>query len=306
MYKFNKILVGLDHTSMDEELINAACTVCQLSGSKEIYFINIVRDFNLPDDVRMEFPDIIDKAIEERKTQIESEVLEKFACNGVTPHFIIKQGQPTKEIMKFAAEQKIDLIVIGRKKENSSSGVLIQRLARRAGCSLLIVPSGKEMKMGKIHVPVDFSSYSKMALEKAVTFAKKLSPTPEIIVQNVYQVPSGYHYTGKSYDEFSKIMKDHAEKDYKVFIQDLKLGDIKLNDLYTLDKEDDVIAEIYKKAKKEKADLIIIGAKGRSSTTAIFIGSKAEKFLHLDSEIPVMVVRPKGKRAGIREYLKEL
>lgn len=306
MYKFSKIVVGLDQSSMDEDLIDAACSVCKLSGSKEIFFINVIRDFNLPDSIIKEFPDLINKAIDERKTQLEKEVKEKFSCEGVTPRFIIKQGQATKEIMKFSAQEKIDLIIMGRKTEKKGGGVLIQRLARRAGCSLLIIPRGIKLSFEKILVPIDFSSYSKMALEKAVHFANKLPETTTIVAQNVFQVPSGYHYTGKSYEEFSSIMEEHAEKDYNHFIQDIDFKKAKVETIYTLDKEDDVIAEIHKKSRNIKADLIIIGAKGRSSTTALFIGSKAEKLIHLDTDIPILVVRPKGKRAGIMEYLQEL
>ena len=54
------------------------------------------------------------------------------------------------------------------------------------------------------------------------------------------------------------------------------------------------------------ADAIVIGAKGRTDTTAIFIGSSAEKLIHIDSTIPIMIVRPKGRRAGIIELLKDI
>jgi nucleotide-binding universal stress UspA family protein len=291
---------------MDEQLIDAACKVCQLSGTTEIYFINVIRDLQMPDQILKEFPDIIEKALKERREKIELVLQEKFGCDGVTPHIIIKEGTPTKEILKFVTKEKMDLIIVGHKGKQKSGGVLIQRLARRAGCSLLVIPQKSKLNFERILVPVDFSNYSKMALEKAVSLANRLEVTPEVITQNVYQVPSGYHYTGKSFDDFAKIMKEHAERDYKSFIKDLKLKKVTLKDTYTLDNEEDVIAAIYKKAKKSKADLIIIGAKGRSSTTALFIGSKAEKMVQMDSDIPLMIVRPKGKRAGFMEYLQEL
>lgn len=306
MYKFNKILVSLDLTEMDEHLIDAACTICQLSGSTEIYFINVIRDLQMPEQILKEFPDLIEKALKERKEKIELILEEKFACKGVVPHIIIREGTPTREILKFVGKEKMDLIILGHKSDQKNGGVLIQRLARRAGCSLLVVPKKTKLKFEKILVPVDFSSYSKMALEKAIALANRLETTPEVITQNVYQVPSGYHYTGKSFNDFAEIMKEHAQRDYKSFIKDLQLDKVVLQDSYTLDNEEDVIAAIYKKGKKSKADLIIIGAKGRSSTTALFIGSKAEKMVQMDSDIPLMIVRPKGKRAGFMEYLQEL
>ena len=299
MYKFNKVLVGLDNSEMDVQLIKAACKICQLSGSKEVYFVNIVREFNYPDELVKEFPDIIDKALDERKSQIEANVNEHFQCD-VTHHYIIEQGKPTRFLMGFVAKHKIDLMVLGRK------NVIITRLARRASCSMMVIPKNSKLDFEKILVPSDFSTYSKMAVEKAIVLAKKSTKKPQIIIQNVFQVPSGYHYTGKTYDEFAGIMKANAEKDYAAFSSDFNFGNLPVKVVYSIDKEDDVIATIYHKAKNMHADLIIIGAKGRNATTAIFIGSSAEKLVHLDKDIPLLVVRPKGKTAGLVEYLKEL
>lgn len=60
------------------------------------------------------------------------------------------------------------------------------------------------------------------------------------------------------------------------------------------------------KAHEINANAIIIGAKGRTATTAFFLGSIAERLIQLDNDIPLMIVRPKGKNAGFLEFLKEL
>lgn len=306
MYTFHKILVGLDNSSMDTQLIKAACTICKLSGSTDLYFTNVVRDFDYPQSLLKEFPDIIEKALAERKAQIETAVKEHFSCSGVNIHYVIEQGKPTRYLMKLVNNLDIDLVVIGRKNEKEGGGVIINRLARRASCSLLVVPKDAEINLQNIWVPSDFSSYSKMALEKSVEIANRADINPTIHIQNVFQVPSGYHYTGKSFDEFGKIMKDNAEKDYQIFTSEIDFDQVAHEVIYSLDHDEDVISTIVKEARAGKADMIIIGAKGRNATTAIFIGSSAEKLIQMDSEMPVMVVRPKGKTAGLVEYLKEL
>ncbi len=306
MYKFNRILVGLDQSNMDAELIDAACKICQLSSSEEVIFMNLIRDFQMPEELLNQFPDILDKAIKEREDEIKQVVNATFTCPGVKTRFVVRQGQPTKEIMKFSAEEKIDLIILGRKKDKDNGGVILTRVARRAACSLLILPEGHHVNFSKIHVPSDFSDYSKSALEKAVEFAGQAPQGPEVIVQNVYQVPSGYHYTGKTFEEFAEIMGQHAATDYKKFTQNMDFGIVTPEIVYSHDDKDDIIGCIYARAKEAGADLIIIGAKGRSSATALFIGSKAEKLIQIDADIPLLVVRPKGKRAGIMEYLQEL
>ena len=77
MYKFNKILVGLDQSDMDAELIDAACKICQLSNAEEVIFMNLLRDFNMPEELLQQFPDILTKAIAEREASLRQEVEER-------------------------------------------------------------------------------------------------------------------------------------------------------------------------------------------------------------------------------------
>ena len=115
MYKFRKILVGLDQSPTDQMLLDAACQICQLSGSEDIYFTNFLKDFNIPEKVLKEFPDLKDKAISERKEQIEAKAKKSFTCGNVEPKIIVKPGQPTRELMKFIEKEEIDLVILGRK-----------------------------------------------------------------------------------------------------------------------------------------------------------------------------------------------
>ncbi len=308
MYKFSKILVGLDRTEIDHDLIKAASDICELSGAQEVFFINIIKDFHMPDSLLKEFPGLLDKAVKERQELLEADVKNNFKYSEVkiTVNVIVEHGQVTKSLLKIAGAEKVDLIVLGRKNEKKGGGILLNRIARRAGCSLLIVPKGAEFKTDTILVPTDFSDYSKQAMDKAISFARKSKSHVKIVVQNVYIVPTGYHYTGKSFEEFGVIMKENAKKDYHVFINQFDIEGFDVVDVYSLDKDDDIITDIFRSAKTRKANLIIIGAKGRTATTALFIGSKAEKLIQLESHTPLLVIRPKGKRAGLLEYIQEL
>lgn len=308
MYKYNKIVVGLDHTEMDNDLILAASDICTLSGSNTVYFVNVIRDVNLPEKVQKQFPDLLDRAIADRKKELEEKINSAFSCEDVelVIKVMVDQGQVTKSILNFTTKEKIDLVILGRKNERKGGGVLINRVARRVGCSLMIIPKGTRVDMRNILVATDFSEYSKSAIEKAVSLAKKSKVAEQIMVQNVYLVPVGYHYTGKSFDEFGEIMQHHAKKDFKKFVQDINFGSLKVKEIYSLDKDDDVISDIHRESKRRKASLIVIGAKGRTATTALFIGSKAEKLIQVNSAIPMLVVRPKNKKAGILDYIKEL
>lgn len=310
MYKFNKVLVGLDNTPLDKDLIVAASELCALSSSKEIFFVNIIKDFDLPDHLKKEFPNLIDQALDERKKEIKKIVSEHFIVpesseGSVKINILVEQGAITKTLLKTAEKEKVDLFVLGRK-THREAGILITRIARRATCSLLIIPKGKKANFKTIFVPTDFSEYSKSAMEKAVTLARRSEGDSKIITQNVYQVPTGYHYTGKTVKEFAKIMQENASKDCAQFMSDFKTKGLNVEHIYSLDSKDDMTGLIVKEAKHHHADIIVFGAKGRTATAALFIGSKAERLVQLNEHIPMLVIRPKGKGAGFLESIQEL
>ncbi len=45
MYKLEKILIGLDQSDMDADLVKAAAYISNVADTREIYFFNVIRDF---------------------------------------------------------------------------------------------------------------------------------------------------------------------------------------------------------------------------------------------------------------------
>ena len=307
MYQIKKLIICLDQTPMDETLVKFATYIAKINQTKKIYFTNIIRNLQIPKEVLKEFPNLIENMVEERKSQMK-EVVEKNWDSEITSEisYVVKDGQLAKKVLKLAHEKSADMILVGRKVTLPGSGVGSQRLARRASCTLMIVPENSVPKITKILVPSDFSEYSKDALEEAILISERNGKTIEIICQNVYTIPSGYHFTGKSYDEFAAIMETHAEIKYKKFIRKIDTKGVKITPLYTKDDDDDPVEDIIKKAQEIGAHGIIIGAKGRTAATALFLGSMAERLIQLNDKIPLLVTRPKGKNAGILDYILEI
>jgi nucleotide-binding universal stress UspA family protein len=79
----------------------------------------------------------------------------------------IRSGQPIKEILAEAAEQQCDLIILGCSKENGCQWDteidLPQKIARDAGCSVLVIKEGKIPK--KITCCLDQNQVSQDSLE---------------------------------------------------------------------------------------------------------------------------------------------
>jgi nucleotide-binding universal stress UspA family protein len=307
MEPIKNVLVGLDLSVLDDTLIQFAALIADASDAENITFVNIVKNLDIPDDVLKEFPDMKKNALNEREKQLKEKVAHYYKPNRrANISFLVKAGRGAKAILETCGKLDIDLIVLGRKITLSGDGVLATRLARRASCNLLIIPEGKELKLSKFLIPIDFSHHSNLAINKAIEIADRYEGDIEITAQNVYSVPAGYHYSGKSYEEFAEVMKKHAEKDYAKFMKKVDTKGIKINPIYNLDINDNLISDIHDLANVIHPDCIIIGAKGRTATTAIFLGSFAEKLITTDMKYPLMIVRPKGKNAGFIDYFKEI
>ncbi len=295
------IIVCLDHSEMDKGLIENACTISKIAGADHITFLNVIRDFNLPESVLKEFPDLLDKALAERKNEIDALIEQHFKCDNKTSTLIC-QGGEAKEILKAASDLDADLIILGRR--TGSDSVLSTRVARRSPCNLLLIPEGVELKFEKIFIPVDFSDYSSLSLNGIMDFTKELKS--KVYLQNVYQVPSSYRYSGKTYKEFADIMKGHAINDLEILIKNVNKNQQELIPVCSLDKDGKIIDLALEEARKKKVDLIVMGAKGRTTTSALFIGSKSERMIRINEDIPLMVIRKKGAVAGILESLIDL
>ena len=307
MYPIKKMIVCLDQSPLDQTLIAFAGAIAKVNQVKKIYFTNVIKNFGLPKEMLEEFPDLIEKMVGERRTAMENTVHKYLdPQKGLEVSFVVKEGNLSKKILKLAEEKSVDLILLGKKATLVGTGVASQRMARRATCSLLLVPEDAKPKFTRLLVPSDFSEHSKTALEEGILWAKKQGLKTELFFQNVFTIPSGYYFTGKSLEEFTDELKAHAAANFKKFIRKIDTKGIKITPIYTPDQDDNPIQEIVATALAQKADVILIGAKGNTASTALHIGSLAERLIQYNNRVPLLVSRPKGKNAGVLDYLLEI
>jgi nucleotide-binding universal stress UspA family protein len=305
MEPIKEIIVGLDMSDLDLTLIEFAKVVARRDSVEKIHFYHRIKKQTIPDELRKEFPEMIDKYTEDSIGKIKARVEKVFdSDHGIELEYRVEEGN-VATLVNMAIEAAVDLIIIGRKK-SSGTGMLGQRLARRATCNILIVPEDSVPEVRKMLLPIDFSKYTKLALETAIDIAENQPKEVEIICQNVYYVPVGYHYTGKSYDEVAEIMRSNAENKYERFIQKVDTRGLNVSAVYSLDVNDDLSSDIYDVADEIKPDVIVIGAKGRTAAASLLLGSMAEKLITKYMAYPLLIVRPKGKSAGIIETFRDI
>ncbi|MDW7695801.1 universal stress protein [Flammeovirgaceae bacterium SG7u.111] len=301
MYALKTILVALDLTSIDNYLVRYALNYSKLLDLDKIVFVYVVQGVNLKEKVTTPDGNITKK--EEIATKLKNEVDKSIseAEPGLEFVFSIKSGGHLNAILSEAQKHDAGQILVGRKNLAEGPGRLSKRLARRALCSVLTVPDKSEPDFKKILVPVDFSEHSHLAVERSISVAKKHNL--ELQCMHIYNLPNGYLASGKSKEEFSKIMKSNAQKRWNHFLSEIDTQGMEINCKFFLDMRANPAKLIYNTALIEHVDMIILGSRGRTNVAAAFIGSTTEKLLGENMSIPTLVVKNRTYNLGFFDAL---
>lgn len=308
MSKVNSIMVGLDFSSADASVLAYTEFLSKAYNPKTTYLVNIITDLDIPDEVLAKYPELGQGVKDSTIEKIKKELIEfapRLPQTQVT--FDVEKGHLLNEFLEYVDEHKIDLVIAGRKKDIDISELMPGKLSRKVRSNILLVPNDVKPQINNILVTIDFSDNSALAFENALELAKVTKAS--IKGFHLYSVPTGYYTTGKSYQEFAEIMKGHAEAKYKKFISGFDTSGIEIEMNFVCQEEGNekpFSDLVYNNAKEVKADLIVIGARGRTETAAVFLGSSTEELIIRNTNIPLLVVKDKDKEFGFWEAFKKL
>ena len=304
MYRFKRLLVGVSFAHQDGASIRYAAMISRLAQSEKVVFLHVASRVDVPEDLLKEYPDLFQPVDEYARGEMEELVHKYFDGHPDTRiSYEVVEGSPLIEFLRKAKEEDIDLIVMRKRREPTAKGTLFEKLARKAPCSVLFVPEGSKAWFTNILVPVDFSDNSFDAMETAVPIGLTATGIKEIYCLHVYSVPMGYYKTGKSYEQFAEIMKDHAEKHYGEFIKKVDLKGLAAVPIFKLEqKEYKGIEEVIE---ERGISLVVIGARGRKAGAGVLLGSVTEHLIEATT-IPLIAVKKKGTGMSILDALLKL
>ncbi len=294
-------MVGLDFTSIDNKIIQRVGHLSRIIKPDLIHFVHVEKELNIPIYIPEEYKDVVPTATEQYEEKMEKLVKESFDNENVEWQVNVVGGETFDTLVDWVKKENIDFFIAGRKKHEDGSGILPHKLLRSLACPALFIPEEKMPGSKKILVAVDFSRHSFVALKTAL----KLAESGEITVDclHIYSVPIGYYSTGKSYEEFSEIMKDNAEKEFKRFIKPLG-ADLKLK--CTLLEKASAAEVIYDECITGDFDLVMMGSKGQSSGSVILLGSTSEKLIRINQRCMSWIVKIKDEHIGFFKALSKL
>lgn len=296
MNHFDRTMVALDLSTMDENLICYVARIAEALQIKKIYFLHAIPDFTMPRNADVEFQKLFapEQPVDERVHQrIEEEVRKIFDGKADVEQSIeVVEGKPYDRLLHWAEIKDIDLLVVGHKKKSEGSGITPKRVARRSPCNLLFVPPENLGEIRRILVPVDFSDNSGRALQTALAMKEQ---SPGIAVQCIYVVdlpPADYYIRPFDNTGFQRLLLESAGEAYREFLSENKVDPARLEEAAFVPNEySNIAAHIEEYARQRETDLIIMGAKGHSGLENFIFGSITEKLVERSKGKPVLIVR---------------
>lgn len=306
MYKLKKIVVSVDLSDLDEEVIRYASVIAEIMDADTMYFLHVAKDLNLPEDIAKKYSDLVAPVDETIKQQVQETVDKYFSHRTNTKCYIdILEGNPTDKLLKYVKQKNADLIVLGKPQRKEEHKVKLGRVAELCNCSALFVPPHADIKIDNLVVAIDFSSHAEEALEQALHIAHAGNQV-KVYGHHVYHVPHGYYKTGKSYEEFAKIMLDNAKKEEQKFFKKYQIPEEECLMTYSLTEDDKIHDELSAFAEQKGADMILVGSRGRTAAASILLGSVSERLLHHKNTIPLFIVKNKKETMNFLQALMEL
>lgn len=303
MKELNRIMVGIDFTLIDKTLIQYTAFLAHYLHPEKIYFINVQSNLDVPDSIRQAFPELNQPRDEKLLEDMKARVQNWFPNHHEYPiDYQIIEGVPRKELVRWVHIKNIDLLLVGRKDPKHGKGIVPQQLARKIGCSLMFIPEQVQYRLSQILVANDFSEYARAALETALAFQ---STDPEIKVYSghVFALPQGYSRTGKSEEEFASIMEAHARDRYQSFVEEIPDSQ-QIQALYCYDKAHRSAARVLHETVKEKEiDLMMVGSRGHTATSAFLLGSVSEKLIRINETTPILMVK-EAQTIGLQKVVE--
>ncbi|MDH4044176.1 MAG: universal stress protein [Gemmatimonadota bacterium] len=302
MYRYKHILVCLNLSQVDPTVLRYAGLLTRLAKSERAWCIHVVAKSNLPESFLKEYPQLspdVDDMMQQQLAEVVENNLQGF--EGTEKILRILQGDKLKELLAQIEDNSIDLTIVGRKKEQSGRDSLEKQLTRRAPCSVLVVPEGSAPRITSVLCAVDFTEFSKRALDKALLYCRHLE-LPTLHVAHYFDLPTGYHKAGLSADEFAAKLEPHIQQEFDEFLAKVDTGGVTVQRV--LRRAGDVAKAIREEVKAVGADLLVLGSRGRSAAASVLLGTLPEKLIWT-IEIPMLVAKEKGEGAGLLKLLRD-
>jgi nucleotide-binding universal stress UspA family protein len=293
MKSLRRLGVYLNDEPGDKEALAFAGLLAKLESPESIHCLH-VRGIEDPAETPVPEP--------EKLRALLLEVLPEELARSMEIHVSAATG--LQAMLCTARDHDLDMIVVGRRLPHDQLGVgaAFYRLARKTPCDVLVVPEGAHAHLSRLLALVDGSEHSRMAVETALRLARASGEKPQVLVQSIYCVSYGYHYTGMTFEEAAQQRALAQREKIEQFLSDVDTSGVEFEVVYTCSR--DTAAAAHDLASAKNMDAIVVGSRGATLPAIALLGATTERVL-VNAPMPVLVVKRKGETFRFLDALLE-
>jgi nucleotide-binding universal stress UspA family protein len=208
----------------------------------------------------------------------------------------VAEGPTVTEILRIAAEEASDLLVIGTHGRRGFDRLLLGSVAEavlhKAGCPVLTVPAAAPAAAPalprRLLVAIDFSPASALGLEYALSLAEEGQSDLCVLHVNEWPAypPTWYESAAKT-EALRQAVIDGAREELRRMVPAEARDWCRIEELVVTGKSHEGIVQ---EAREHRSDLIVMGVHGRAALSHLILGSTANQVVR-HADCAVLTVR---------------
>lgn len=268
------ILVATDLSARSDRAIDRAILLARQFDAR-LSIVHIVDD-HLP-------VALAERQKDAAQATLEAQMAANAVAHGLELEIQVAFGKDWMALLEYAESRQPDLILLGTHRaagmQDLFRGTTVERVIRNGNTPVLVARNRPAGDYRSIIVAVDFSVYSKRALELALTMAQ----SAELHLVHAYEVPfKGLLFGAKTQRTVENSHRQHFEamvdQEMTAFLANVDAGQHQVKVSKIL-REGGPYEVIHQHIAAANADLLILGTHGRTGVAHAFLGSVAQRFL---------------------------
>lgn len=280
-----KILVALDLSEIDKDLIAYADFLAKELELENVYFIHNIKKYAIGDLFEEELKDVnLDEVIGD---ELNEQVAANFKSE-TSWEVLISEDTYTESLIAYIANKySIDLTLLGNKNNVKGTGLLTGKLIRMLKCPVLSVPANPPNKLEQVWIGTDFSSASEKAFRFAFELNKELPL--KLTAVHVYNLPLQFSPYVPQESMVLKVEK-HVQEKFSRFIKRLKY-EKEITSMVIPGRDASIAEKIIEKTSRFNTDLLMVADKGENTFSHLMIGSVADELFDQQVKVPLLIVK---------------
>ncbi len=299
MIEIGKILCPTDFSHFSERALDHALALAKWYGA-EVSALHVIPKVLMPPEAYpyLSEPLLPDPKACERALEELGRFVHRAREVGVPTEVRLEEGDAVEEIVKLAKQLPAHLVVMGthgrRGFERLVLGSVAEKVLRKASCPVMTVTMGPEgteasqkVLFKKILCPIDFSACATRALEYALSLAKEADA--DLILLNVLEsvVEEAGDMAAFALSEYRNYLKRNALERLEQAVPEDAREWCHPASLVVSGRSHRQILDV---AKKQDADLIVMGVQGRNAVDLALFGSTTHHVVR-EAKCPVLTIR---------------